>query len=123
MLKQKTGRSKKYMAFVRTLKSSVSGKEWEIIAHHVRCMGGGGMGMKPSDYLCVPLTSEEHHDLHTKGEPSFWSKWDSSPEEAVLSTQLMYLARELRPDQMRRAVFLLDRLLSDLDDESQSEEE
>lgn len=120
--KQKTGRSREYMAFVRTLRSIASGSENEIIAHHVRCMGGGGMGMKPSDYFCVPLTNEEHQKLHNTGEPSFWTANDSSPEEAVLSTQLLYLAR-LPAEKRRRAVFLIDQLLIALNDDCETSAE
>jgi hypothetical protein len=34
--------------------------------------GHGGVGMKPSDYLCIPLDDTLHKKLHNMGEREFW---------------------------------------------------
>lgn len=73
--KSKAWRSKKYLDFIRSRPCCVSGAEVNVIAHHVRCLGHGGMGLKPPDYCCVPLTQELHQELHDKGERTFWDKY------------------------------------------------
>ncbi len=48
-------------------------------AHHCRALNGGMIGVRPSDYLAVPLCAEHHLDqfpqtgLHAIGEAKFWA--------------------------------------------------
>ena len=37
------------------------------IPHHCRHLGGGGTGLKPSDYQSVPLCHDHHDLVHQKG--------------------------------------------------------
>lgn len=80
---------KRYLDYVR---SHVSCIEWDqvgpwgpiplqhdmttgslpTVAHHVRMGAGAGIGQKPSDFLTVPLTDEQHRWLHQIGERTFW---------------------------------------------------
>lgn len=64
-----------------------------IVAHHVRCLGGGGMGMKPPDWMCVPLTDAEHKNLHVIGENQFWKIHQYNPAEMICMTMLVYLSQ------------------------------
>lgn len=91
----KTYRSKKYLAFIREKSSLVSGSDWDIVAHHVRCLGGGGMGLKPPDCLCVPLTASEHRLLHDMGERTFWLKNKIDLEKEIIRLQSEFLKTNL----------------------------
>ena len=89
----KPHRSSAYLAYVRSRPCTVTGYEGEgVVAHHVRCLGGGGTGLKPSDYLCLPLTAEEHSKLHAKGEKRYWKSHGINPEDEILMTLLIFLA-------------------------------
>ena len=72
-------RDSSYLAFVRTQPCCISGLTTGVVAHHVRMMGGGGVGLKPSDYLSVPLHHEVHQKLHSQGEGAFWAEKDVRP--------------------------------------------
>src|SRR5262245_35694107 len=51
--------SETYLAAVRRLPSCISGRS-PCIAHHLRCAGGRGVGMKSEDRWALPLTLDEH---------------------------------------------------------------
>lgn len=85
-------RSEAYLDFIRLRPCHVTGQEVDVVAHHVRCLGGGGMGMKPTDYFCVPLVNSEHDRLHNMGEKSYWASHDIVPEEAILMHLLCFVA-------------------------------
>lgn len=87
-------RSKSYMRFVRSRPCAVTGFEGEeVVAHHVRCLGFGGIGLKPPDWMCVPLLSREHTKLHDMGEKSYWAMHGMDPAQVVLGTMLLGLAQ------------------------------
>jgi len=88
----KTWRSERYLAFVRSRPSVVSGSEHNVVAHHVRSLGGGGMGLKPPDWMCLPLTTEEHTILHSVGEQEYWRQRGEDPMQLICMTMLVYLA-------------------------------
>lgn len=90
--RMRSHRNKQYLDFVRSRPSCISGAEQNIVAHHVRCLGGGGTGLKPSDYLTVPLTTEEHSRLHSEGEASYWARHGLKPEEMIRMTLLIFSA-------------------------------
>jgi hypothetical protein len=48
-----------YLDAVRRLPSCVSGKR-PCEAHHLKCAGGRGVGMKAEDKWALPLTHDEH---------------------------------------------------------------
>jgi hypothetical protein len=51
------------------------------------------MGLKPSDYRCVPLRGEEHAKLHNHGEDSFWAEAKVSPDEIIISLLINYVRK------------------------------
>ena len=63
----------KHRQWVRGHECLVSGcMNRDIEAAHVRTGGtGGGTGIKPSDWWCVPLCSEHHKLQHSVGEREF----------------------------------------------------
>ena len=54
-LKIKTARNRKYLDWVKTLPSCISGRPADD-PHHIIGRGEGGMGTKASDYFAIPLT-------------------------------------------------------------------
>tara|TARA_R110002110_G_scaffold393274_1_gene606948 strand:+ start:369 stop:647 length:279 start_codon:yes stop_codon:yes gene_type:complete len=76
MIKQKSFRSKKYLAFVRTLPCSICGTDQDVVAHHLIGVGGmGGMGTKAPDNFTLPLCAEDHSKIHQ--EPELWQdQWE-----------------------------------------------
>jgi hypothetical protein len=61
-----------YRAWVRRQPSAVSGSEGGIEACHT---GPHGFGQKSSGYTCIPLTHEEHAELHRIGPRTFQAKY------------------------------------------------
>ena len=57
----KPARSWKYRAWIRSLPSVISGKMGCDAAH---TGDDGGTAQKASDFTCVPLTRDEHDELH-----------------------------------------------------------
>lgn len=70
MIKQKTPRDKKYLAFVKDQPCCICGwkpsRDYSYLlhAHHTE---SGGMGIKGSDYSAVPLCFVHHDEIHQKG--------------------------------------------------------
>lgn len=97
MEKETNERSAKYLKFVRSRPCIVTGQDsdyTEIVAHHVRCLSGGGTGLKPSDYLTLPLTAFEHVMLHNMGEAAYWRTRRIDPSKYITMTLLTYLATQ-----------------------------
>lgn len=67
----KPHRDPKYLRWVKTLPSAISGQPADD-PHHLIGHGQGGMGTKVSDYLTFPLTRLEHDRLHRMG----WKAWE-----------------------------------------------
>ena len=61
-----------YLDFIRSMPCCVTGVMGSVVAHHVRSLGSAGIGVKPTDYLAVPLVAEIHMKLHNVGEAEFW---------------------------------------------------
>ncbi len=94
----KPARSQKYMAWIRKQHCVVTNEAaaWGAVihAHHVRLGSNAGLGQKPSDFRCVPLTAEEHHRLHTQGELSYWQEKNDDPNVLIVSLMTCYLIEE-----------------------------
>ena len=60
-------RSYKYRGWIRSLPSAVSGLTPCDACH----TGPHGLSQKASDYTCIPLTREEHQELHAIGPEAF----------------------------------------------------
>lgn len=63
---KRPGMDEKHLSLIRQLPSCISGKG-PCEAHHLRCAGGRGVGLKAEDRWAVPLTHEEHMELHRVG--------------------------------------------------------
>ena len=66
-----TYRNKKYIKYVASLPSCISGRPADD-AHHIKGRGYGGT-TKCSDLYTIPLTREEHDELHRQG----WVEWEA----------------------------------------------
>lgn len=84
LTKRKAWRSQKYLDWVKTQPSCISGLPADD-AHHIKSHGMGGT-VKAPDWAVIPLTREEHTRFHSMGVV----KW-----EAVFDSQLEYVARTL----------------------------
>lgn len=62
LTKQKTWRNEKYLAWVRTQPSCISGMPADD-AHHIKGHGMGGT-VKAPDWAVIPLTRGEHTNFH-----------------------------------------------------------
>lgn len=92
-------KSDAYLAFVRSRPCVVTGRDNdEVVAHHVRCLGGGGVGLKPPDWMCVPIIASEHAKLHQVGERSYWESHSLNPLDMICMTMLIYLAQNPSAD-------------------------
>lgn len=60
-------RSKKHLSFVRARECVFCPRPAAEAHHAFRNAGGGGMGIKPCDFLTVPLCREHHRELHKRG--------------------------------------------------------
>lgn len=66
-------RDPRYRKYIRSLPCAECGhygsKRDPIVAAHLRCLGDGGTGIKPSDYYAVPLHEKKCHRAvkHQKG--------------------------------------------------------
>lgn len=77
--KSKAFRNAKYLAWIRQQNCLVTGMDFtetDMVAHHVRAAGGGGMGLKPSDYQTIPLTALQHSFLHQGIEKRFYERFN-----------------------------------------------
>jgi alpha-galactosidase len=91
-----------YLAWVRTLPSALSGKS-PCVAHHL--IGHGRLSQrKCSDYLSMPLTDQEHRDLHDMG----WRQWEQTygktQHQLVVETLMEALRLGILSFDERRAV-------------------
>lgn len=67
-------RDRKYLDHLRTLPCFVTGAMGCEPAH-LRLLGSGGMGSKPSDARAVPLHWSLHRQQSQMGEPRAWMTW------------------------------------------------
>ena len=82
----KPWRSQKYLNWVKTLPSVISGRPADD-AHHLIGHGQGGMGTKVTDLWVFPLTRDEHTELHNIG----WRAWEEKH-----GSQWKYIAETLK---------------------------
>lgn len=87
-------RSPKHRSWLtKTFACAMCGSPTNVAAAHVRKGGDGGMGMKPSDWLCVPLCDGPqanihgqlgcHNRQHAVGEDTFWEEYEKQHGQSV----------------------------------------
>jgi hypothetical protein len=52
------------------------------------------MGLKPPDWMCLPLDPIEHSKLHSMGETSYWASKGLDPVQLLSLTMLVFLSQE-----------------------------
>ncbi len=82
-----TPRSQEYLRFVRTLPCAVTGKT-PSDPHHTLVRG---MGIKGSDFSCIPLCREAHTYLHDHGLDEFQRYYGINVAEVVADTLHMWI--------------------------------
>ncbi len=84
-LKQKTWRSAKYLAYVKTL-PCVACVAPADDAHHLSGIGNlSGMGMKPPDWATLPLCRGHHTSFHALGRLKFEAAHGGQLEHIALT--------------------------------------
>ena len=85
-------RDKKWLLHLRDepciFSSQLGNDNQSVVAHHI---GGGGMGMKASDDLSLPMLQKHHTQVHQHGEASTYRKLLS---DRVLIAMARAYARE-----------------------------
>jgi hypothetical protein len=69
--------------------------ETDMVAHHVRMGGYGGMGMKPSDYRTLPLTAFQHVKLHSTVEKDYYEVHELDAETIMRDLMFKYIRTKL----------------------------
>lgn len=91
LLKTKTFRSKKYLAFVRGLPCVVCESRDRVIAHHESFLDDrGGTSLKSSDSLAIPLCFGCHQDVHWRGD-TFYIENNTTAEDCLIKTMKVYI--------------------------------
>lgn len=67
-------RDKKHRIFIASLPCLITGRD-DVQAAHIRKGNGGGVGLKPSDEFCVPLSVDQHRLQGEIGEVGFWQPY------------------------------------------------
>lgn len=83
--KPKPWRSKKYTDWVKNLYCSASMQPADD-PHHITGLLGGGTGTKTHDLFTMPLTRENHTELHSYGHKQWETMKGTVQAEAVLRT-------------------------------------
>jgi hypothetical protein len=100
--KLRAHRNPDYLNWLRLNPCVISHEPAEVV-HHVRLGTNGGMGLKPSDYFCIPLLNNYHTTgkdaVHMIGEKSFIEKFNLDYEALFIHYLKKYLHR-LNPDSL-----------------------
>ena len=88
-MNEKTYRDKKYLAFVRELDCCACGAHGPSDPHHA--ISGGGVGLKPSDAVTIPLCRMCHSEFHQMGILSFQKKHGISIAAEIATCLHQYL--------------------------------
>jgi hypothetical protein len=86
-------RSWKYLAWIRTMPSIVSGLYGCEAAH---TGDDGGMRMKASDFSCLPLTPAEHREYHQLSRERFEAKHGIDCRQLVRQFNELWFSQEAR---------------------------
>ena len=92
--KKKLARSKKYLEWIRSLPCVVTGRTDRVVAHHVTVSANRGMGLKPSDFWCLPIDWFEHQKLHANGEASYWGDLGLDPHRLASDHLFSWLCED-----------------------------
>ena len=101
MFYNKRFRNANYLSWIRTQPCIVTDMDFtqtDMVAHHVRMGGDGGMGLKPSDYRCLPLTAYQHVKLHSMVEKGYYDMFELAVDKLMISLMLRYIRNERRVD-------------------------
>lgn len=85
--KNKPIRSRKHRFFIASLPCVITGAH-DVQAAHLRFQNGGGMGLKPSDEYCLPLSCLEHALQHKMGEVKYWEQYGGIERAKKLAKDL-----------------------------------
>jgi hypothetical protein len=93
-------RNRQYLSWVRRQECIATGLDFtrtDMVAHHVRIGGAGGMGIKPSDYRVIPLTAFQHAKLHQMVEREYYELMEVDIEEVMCELLMRFLRKSGLP--------------------------
>ena len=85
--KAKYVRDRKHRMFIASLPCLISNRD-DTQAAHIRKGNGGGVGLKPSDIYCVPLSVDQHRLQGEIGEVGFWEPYMGYKRASKLAREL-----------------------------------
>lgn len=85
--KQEHIESEKYRRWIASLPCLITGAR-NVQCAHIRKGADAGMGRKPTDARCVPLSVEQHTRQHVIGELKYWYPFGGYETAAVLAGDL-----------------------------------
>lgn len=87
-------RSGSHRRFISKLPCCISGIERQTQAAHIRS-GWLGMGIKPSDELCIPLSWKLHAKQHQQSEKKFWEPYGGVERAKELAKELYKVSGDM----------------------------
>ena len=85
--KQEIIRDDKYRRWIASLPCLVTGRD-DVQCCHLRHNSNAGMGRKPSDSRCVPLSCGEHAKQHATSELKYYYNYGGVERAIVLAKEL-----------------------------------
>ena len=85
IFKKQTARSVEYLDYIQTLGCAICGQQAE--PHHAET---GGVGMKCSDYLTIPLCRQHHNEIHQIGKLTFQRKYGIDIKSIMKRLRMVY---------------------------------
>lgn len=87
--KTKYIRGVKHRAWISTLPCIISNAS-DVQCAHIRSGNKAGMGKKPSDKYCVPLSVDQHRVQHDMSEIEFWRPYLGIKRASKLAEELYF---------------------------------
>jgi hypothetical protein len=96
---------KKYREHVRSLPCYIhDGCAGDVATHHIET---GGMGMKCSDLMTVPLCFKHHSEIHQRGRITFANKYGVNPYQFALKILVEFIQQngiKIEPQKLTRSI-------------------
>lgn len=105
-----TTRSKKYLAYIRSLDCGYCGAQ-RTVAHHHRIKGitQKGTGIKVDDYAAIPLCPSCHADVH-RGFETFEKCWEEAVGTTISASIKEYISNYLHLEDEAPARIFMERI-------------
>jgi len=93
--KHKNIRDRSYILWLRNQPSLIPYGTGDIVPHHIKMFGGGGIALKPPDDHCIPIYQSIHDDIGQNGERSILCRKYGYTYDMLWSACMEYRRRYL----------------------------